>query len=65
MASVDSFGEGVVHSKRKPKRILIDHLPGTDTGPASHGMCSGADERLEESKVCNIRRNGLTRSKKF
>ena len=25
-------------------------LPGTDTGPASHGMCAGADKRVEDPR---------------
>ncbi len=30
-------------------------LPGTDTGPASHGMCSGADKRVVLSEDYKLR----------
>ena len=43
-------------------------LPGADTGPASHGMCAGADRRVEYSEVCKFGVRGLIRavlSKKF
>ena len=34
-------------------------LPGTDTGPASHGMCSGANRRVVTSGAYKIEVRGL------
>ena len=34
-----------------------NELPGTDTGPASHGMCSGVDVSVDASS--GLRNKGL------
>ena len=56
---IDTPPSPVINCLRKPKKALPAVLPGIDTGPASHGMCSGANDGLDFPRLAKKRGKGL------